>query len=491
MNRRVLTLIVLVLVLTLGLGSAVVAATVPAGELGSRKLSEGMTGTDVTQLQTLLKERGFFTGIPDGSFGASTRQAVMAYQGASRVLYPYGVADFATIRYMKNNPGLAAGTLGARRLSAGMTGADVRALQELLVRAGLLSGDASGTYDSATEGAVRRYQAESKTLYAYGVADFATIRHMVAANTLKVAMLIPGNINDGGFMQAGYNGLLKIEKELGAITTYIDGKQPVLEELAGALRQLAAGKPDLIIAHGGQCSPATQLVAAEFPEIRFVVVQGNVTGDNLSSYEVLQEESTWLAGAAAGLLTETNVVGHISGIRVVPGLKGRGAFADGLKYTNPDATFLTNFCGYQDDNEISRLVAEAEIEAGADIIFTMLNAGRQGATDVMKEAGAFHIGNVVDWIPLDPDVYIGSAVANVSIAGFEAARDLYEGTWKPGVIEKIGLENPDAVRLTLNPKFVPADVVETIEELARKIESGEIRVNTDYQGPEFEVDLPR
>lgn len=75
---------------------------------------------------------------------------------------------------------------------------------------------------------------------------------------LKVAMLIPGQIDDGGFMEAGYNGLLKIRDELGAKVKYIDKIQPVHEELTEALRKLANEKPDLLIAHGGQNSKAVQ-----------------------------------------------------------------------------------------------------------------------------------------------------------------------------------------------------------------------------------------
>lgn len=139
-----------------------------------------------------------------------------------------------------------------------------------------------------------------------------------------------------------------------------------------------------MIAHGGQDSDAAQIVAAELRDVQFVVVQGGVTGPNLSSYEVLQEESAWLVGAPAGLLTQTNVVGHISGIRVPPGLKGRGVFYHGLMHTNPEARFLTIFAGDQDDNDLSRRVATADHSEGADIIFTMLNAGRDGATAAMR-----------------------------------------------------------------------------------------------------------
>lgn len=306
---------------------------------------------------------------------------------------------------------------------------------------------------------------------------------MAQDSDLSVAMLIPGKIDDHGFMQAGYDGLLRIEKEFAARISYLDGVKPERDLLAAALRELADKKPDMVIAHGGQNSEAAQIVAAEYPDIRFVVVQGGVTGPNLSSYEVLQEESAWLAGAAAGPLTQTGVVGHISGIRVPPGLKGRGAFYHGLMQTNPDARFLTIFAGDQDDNALSQRVAKAEMDDGADIIFTMLNAGRTGATDAMRGTRTRQIGNVIDWTAVEPGVFVASALADVGIPSVEAVRDYTTGQWKPGVVKAIGLENPDAVSLVLSPD-VPATVKAEVDGLRDQIVDGRIEVDTSYDGPE-------
>lgn len=329
-----------------------------------------------------------------------------------------------------------------------------------------------------------RYRAIG-AIWLSGLAAFAPATVQAAEDQLSVAMLIAGQIDDDGFMEAGYDGLVAIEQELGATTSYIDGIEPKPELLKAALRELAADGPDLVIAHGGQNNEAAETVAPEFPEVKFVVVQGNVTGPNLSSYDVLQEESAWLAGAAAGLLTETGTVGHISGIRVTPGLKGRGGFYNGLMHTNPDAEFLTIFAGNQDDNELSYRVATEEIDQGADIIFTMLNAGRTGATEAMRERGVRQIGNVGDWTARDPDVFISSAVANVSIGALQAARDVADGTWEAGTIKTIGLDNVDAVSLALAPD-VPEEVRARIDELREMIVSGEIEVSTDYEGPELQ-----
>lgn len=306
------------------------------------------------------------------------------------------------------------------------------------------------------------------------------------AGDLRIAMLLPGDITDNGFMEAGYEGLQKIRERFGAEIDHIDGVKPEKALLEDALRKLAAARPDMVIAHGGQNSEAARTVAPEFPDIAFVVVQGNVTGPNLSSYEVLQEESAWLAGAAAGLLTKSGTVGHISGIRVPPGLKGRGGFYNGLMHTRPDAKFLTIFAGDQDDARLAARVAKAEMAEGADIIFTMLNAGRQGVTDAMGGTGARQIGNVIDWTRVEPGIFVASAVADVSIPSVQAVEDFTKSNWKPGVVKAIGLENPDAVSLTLSGD-VPQEVRAKMDELREAIVRDEIEVSTEYGGPEVEM----
>lgn len=307
-----------------------------------------------------------------------------------------------------------------------------------------------------------------------------------AEDGLDVAMLLPGEIDDGGFMQAGYEGLMRIQDELGAQVSYVDKVKPNETDLIQALEKLTAQEPDLIIAHGGQNADAVMAVASDYPDMKFSVTQGHVSGANVSSYEMLQEESAWLAGAAAGLLTETNVVGHISGIRVPPGLKGRGAFHDGLKYTNPDARFLTTFAGDQDDAALAGKVVKAQAEEGVDIIFTMLNAGRTGAIEAMQELGDVkQFGNVRVWHDEYPEVFWGSAVADVGRAGFMAAEDVKDGSWESGKVVSIGLENEKALRLALAPT-VPEAVKSKVDELARKIVDGDIDVVTTYDGPEFD-----
>ncbi len=119
-------------------------------------------------------------------------------------------------------------------------------------------------------------------------------------------------------MEAGWRGLERARLELGAQTRHTAGVQPRKELLAAALADLARSGVSLVVAHGGQNNEACAEVAAQFPQVKLVGTQGAVTGANLCSCEVLQEESAYLGGVLAALSTRTGVGGHMSGIRVRP-----------------------------------------------------------------------------------------------------------------------------------------------------------------------------
>lgn len=305
-----------------------------------------------------------------------------------------------------------------------------------------------------------------------------------AAKPVSVAALFAGKVDDRGFMESGFRGLERARTELGARTTFIDQVAPRKDLLAAALTTLASSGADLVVAHGGQNNEACAEVAARFPNVRFVVTQGAVTSANLASYEVLQEESAYLAGVLAALTTRTGVVGHMSGIRVRPGLKGRAAYAAGVRATNPQVKLLTNFSGNQDDNALSKRVALAEMAGGADVIFTMLNAGRNGVTEACREKGTRQIGNVVDWTQTDAKVFVASAIADVSIGVFEAVRDLQAGKFPAGMVRKVGLSNVQAVRLAMAPD-VGAEVRSRVMQAAADIAAGRIVVPEAFDGAEF------
>src|SRR5262249_6242364 len=88
----------------------------------------------------------------------------------------------------------------------------------------------------------------------------ALARPAVAQTRLKVAALFAGQVDDRGFMEAGYRGLAAAGEKSGVDIAWKDKVQPQRELLAAALRELASTNPDLVIAHGGQNNEAAKIV---------------------------------------------------------------------------------------------------------------------------------------------------------------------------------------------------------------------------------------
>jgi basic membrane protein A and related proteins len=303
--------------------------------------------------------------------------------------------------------------------------------------------------------------------------------------SLRVAVLFAGPAQDGGFMESGYRAMLRAGQATGAQTRFIDRLRPQFQDLRDGLHRLAQQGADLVIAHGGQNNEAALDAAAAWPGTMFAVTQGQVSASNLASYDVMQEQSAFLAGILAALTTQTGIVAHLSGIRVRPGLKGRAAFAHGVRHANPNVRFLTDFCGHQDDHTIAEAAARRLIGEGADRLFTMLNSGRSGAIAACRDLGCRQIGNVDDWTIRDPEVFIGSACADVGRGVERAIEDFMAANFPAGQILHIGAETDGAVRLAVDPDVkdaVKSALAQATDELSR----GRLVVKTEWAGRELE-----
>lgn len=165
----------------------VTVASAKSVRLGDRALRLGDRGADVQQLQRLLAKAGIEVDA-DGSFGPGTKDAVMRFQGAAR-LEPSGTAGRKTIKALRrattgsaaqagesggfNADGSArsARSLGDRiPVMKGMSGRDVKVLQDFLRRAGVKSVTVDGEFGSSTFRAVKTFETAHK-LPVDGVVD--------------------------------------------------------------------------------------------------------------------------------------------------------------------------------------------------------------------------------------------------------------------------------------------------------------------------------
>ncbi|MEN8833396.1 MAG: BMP family protein [Pacificibacter sp.] len=301
---------------------------------------------------------------------------------------------------------------------------------------------------------------------------------------MNISILFVGAVKDGGFNERALSGVERLHDTSNAQLTVVDGIPYDPMKMSDALSG-AAQHSDGVVFIGGQGNQITPAVAQAFPNCSFAVVQGNIFADNIASYDVLQEQSAFLAGVLAARLSKTGIIGHLSGHRVVPGLKGRAAFVAGARFAHANIRVITGFCGTQDDSAITEAWASAMADQGVDLLFTMLNAARTGATKACRATGMRQIGNATDWSAKDPDVFAASALARIDLGVERAITDMLAGK-RPATVQKLGLADK-AVGLAYAPDISMA-LHSHIALIANQISEQKITVDTHYAGPEFSLE---
>lgn len=302
---------------------------------------------------------------------------------------------------------------------------------------------------------------------------------------LRLFGVFTGRVDDGGFVESGYQGAVQAQREFGFAFDWVQNVTIDTPALIAAAEQGLATGPDLLVIHGGRSNEAVEALAPRYPQVQFLSTHGERAGPNFSASTIGQPQSAYLAGALAGLMTRSNVVGHLSGIRIPPGLRSRVAWAAGVRAVNPMARIVTCFCGTQDDNAISKRAALAEIDAGVDILYTMLNTGRTGAIEACRERGVAQIGNARDWTKVDPEVFIASAIADTGRLVYDWLVRVLADPRAPGRLAELGVEDPQAVRLEMGPR-VPPEVRVRIEALRATLVQMRPPWGIEYDGEEFQ-----
>lgn len=301
--------------------------------------------------------------------------------------------------------------------------------------------------------------------------------------TFRTAVVLFGPEGQGSFNESGLRGALQARDAGFEVDVHWVAPLSAAER-AQAMQPLCTQGYDLIVAHGGQGDGPVQLLAPQHPHQAFVVTQGSLVLPNVARYEVLQEQSAFLAGVLAAHLTQTQSVGHFSGEKVPPGLRGRAAFAHGLQAAGFEGHFATQFCGHQHRPAwAQQCVSEMAQATHMDVLFAMIDGGRPGVTQACRTHKVWQIGNVLNWVERDPEVFIASAICDSGAAIPQAIQDYASGALQLGHYRTFGLEAPALVRLDCGAQ-VPHEALKAVDDFAARILRGEQTIAPTYTGSE-------
>ncbi len=286
-----------------------------------------------------------------------------------------------------------------------------------------------------------------------------------AAAGLKIAIVSsPSGVDDGSFNQDNYNGILSfIENHPDSTVTPV---QETTGDVAAAVQAVAdiVADYDVIVCCGFQFAGITT-IAQENPDVKFVLVDtfpsdadGNeVEVDNIYAMQFAEQESGFFAGMAAALETKANKVSVVNGIAYPSNVNYQYGFECGVKYINEtegksvevvelpsyagtDVTGAAvggNYVGSFADEATGKVIGNALIAEGVDIIFVAAGASGNGVLTAVKEAdGVYFIGCDVDQYDDgangDKNVVLTSAVKVMHLNVERALEAVADGSFKGG-----------------------------------------------------------
>jgi len=299
----------------------------------------------------------------------------------------------------------------------------------------------------------------------------ASVPTIPIAPAFKVALLTTGPVTDGGWNQSAYDGLLRIQKTLGAQVAKQENLKP--DQFEGAFRDFAQQGYNVIFAHGDEFSPAAAKVAAQFPKTDFVTTGGENTAANLTALHFATEEGTWLQGMEAAMVSKTGKGGFIGGQNLPPVAIAASEFAQGAMAINPHYTFRITYINGWSDISAAKAQTDALLASGADTIAHNCDAAAAGMFQAAgTKPGVYTFGVNADENAKAPNV-LSSVFLDIPKAFTDVAATVKDGTFH-GQALSLGLKEDD-VRLIDNPKLagvIPAAGKAKITKAAKEIADG-------------------
>jgi basic membrane protein A len=216
--------------------------------------------------------------------------------------------------------------------------------------------------------------------------------------SLKVAILLPGEKNDLSWNQAAYSSFVTMTGELNATGKY-NLQTSVAEglytpaDITPAMQSLGTDGYNLVIGDGFQYTAPAMQLASTYPNTGFLIPGGYESTSNVQSVMPETGSAGFLLGVLAALYSHTGKVAAIGGENVSEITWVTKGFVLGVDYANANwgknVQVLVTFIGNFDDPAAAKSAAAADVAQGADVLYC---SGDGISVGVANEAVAANVG---------------------------------------------------------------------------------------------------
>jgi basic membrane protein A len=294
-----------------------------------------------------------------------------------------------------------------------------------------------------------------------------------AAPKVRIALIVQDTVDDKGWCQSMHDAIVSVQKEMGAgAVEYSHSEKMKPVDAGSAARQYASKGFDIIICHGAQYNNLVTEMADVFPNTTFAYgTSTNIGPKNVFTYAPFSEETGYLNGLIAGMVTKTGKIGNVGSVDGGDSARYSRGFALGVKAANPNAKVLMAHTGSFGDFVKAGELAQTQLKEGADV----LTGSSQQAIGALRAVAAAPAG--IFWVGQDTkqlDIPESSRV--IAAAGYNYAAAVKALIAKRAAGVKGGENLPlqfanGGFNYVFNPKMDPKVLTPAIKKAVEKAEA--------------------
>ncbi len=298
-------------------------------------------------------------------------------------------------------------------------------------------------------------------------------------DSVRAAWVYVSEVGDLGWSWAHDQGRKAVDEQFDWLETDFVESVPG-DEGGRVIRDLANEGFDIVFGTTFEYMDPMANVAEDFPDTKFEHCSGFVTRENMGRYFGRMYQARYMAGVAAGRLTETNTLGYVGAFPIPEVVRGINAFTLGAASVNEDVSTKVRWTNTWFDPPTEQEAANALIDEGVDVMAQHQDS--PAAVRAANEADIWATGYDAPMQEFAGDNYITSPIWHWDVFYEPTVQSVKDGTWESDAYWE-GL-NADIVGLSEWGPEVPGDVQDEVADVREGLANGDVDVwaDTSFEG---------
>lgn len=301
-------------------------------------------------------------------------------------------------------------------------------------------------------------------------------------DTSKIGFIYVFASEDFGYNMSMDLGRQYVEGSVDGVTTTAFESIPETAEVERVMERLIQNGHGIIFATSYGYLDYAISVGERFPEVSIMHAGGLKTSDNVGTYWADSDEGMYLAGVAAGHMSESGQLGFVGAFQIPQLFRTINAFTRGAQSVNPDATTTVIWTGAWWDPQREADATRAFAAEGIDVIASQVDSPIT-ISETAQELGVMVIGKDVDISDRAGDSWVTGVSWNWGPMMTDMVEQIQAGTWEPSHVRG-DLRTGHVILDPFGPQ-VPEEVATEVLALKEEILAGTFDI---WAGPILDQD---